>query len=150
MAFELPKDRQGWSTPVRDNPQDSGDPKKNFHSPVIIYGPDGVTPISSENRLPVEVKNDENDPLYMKLTDRRVEEVVPFKREIRKENTDSSSLLTPAGVTGAIIEHIVYGVTGTFDENEGHSLRCTLSGSRSLIDTFFRCGNTPKKCKFRK
>jgi hypothetical protein len=50
MAFTFPMDTYSRAGAVRVTPDGN-----NFYTPAVIFGPDGVTPISSTNPLPVQM-----------------------------------------------------------------------------------------------
>lgn len=68
--WRMPGGQDNRYAPVRENSSASGG-TGDFHLPTVIYGPDGVTPISSSNPMPVKDENleDKLNDLNGKLDD---------------------------------------------------------------------------------
>lgn len=77
---------------------------------------------SEQNRLPVDAQlTGSNVEL------RSPERDVLITRSIRNSPIINTVIEVPPTAKGAYIEHAVYGVTGTFENGEGHELRVIMS-----------------------
>jgi len=102
---------------------------------VRLYGPNGQ-PISQQTPLDVRdqqlrdflgsVHDEESDALKVALTGSRVEQTV-IAREVRQAGLTSRTAATPPpGTIGALIEHRIWGMTGTFAQDQGARLEIGL------------------------
>lgn len=82
---------------------------------------------------------DGSTPANTQLTGSNVVKEVVFTRKIRTTTTNRITLTPPSGTRVALIEHVVYGVTGAFESGEGHKVLSGLvsSGSVSGARPFF-------------
>jgi hypothetical protein len=92
MAFTFPMDTYSRAGAVRVTPDGN-----NFYTPAVIFGPDGVTPISSTNPLPVQQTVNgsvvsASNPLPVTL-----ESDVD---SIAKDGTDATGVTPPSGAVG--------------------------------------------------
>src|SRR5690606_38297814 len=84
--------------------------------PLEVLLHSGGQPISDTNRLPVEAT----------LLGSRVEQTV-IAREVRQAGvTPRTAATPPAGTIGALIEHRIWGITGTFAQDQGARLEIGL------------------------
>src|SRR5690625_2534971 len=104
--------------------------KKGSTTDTLLTGEDNPLPTKDESveaRLQAieqtqsQILDKLNDTIDTRLTGSIVEEII-FERDIRNDGTGVVTKIRPQNAIGLFLEHRVYGLTGTFERDEGHSV----------------------------
>src|SRR5690606_26416323 len=93
-----------------------------------ITGVDNPLPVGNyvQTRAGVWIpqKGSDDGAADVRLTGRKVEEVIPFPRQVRTSDV-YQVVNVPSGAIGLVVTAVVHGVTGTFDAGQGFRLNVT-------------------------
>lgn len=94
---------------------------------------DLIATINGRRAMSTKVENTEDSPVPVQLTGSIVTQQTLYERKVRKTNEQILRITPPPRAKGVLVVHYVYGVTGTFNNNQGYRLIVMPIRSTSMI-----------------